>query len=64
MSDSVIWRPIFITGFSEVIGSWKTIAISVPQSSRICWRLQVDDLAALEDDAALADRRCAWGAGP
>ena len=31
-SDSVIWLPTFITGLSEVIGSWKTMAISVPQS--------------------------------
>ena len=30
-SDSVICLPIFITGLSEVIGSWNTIAISVPQ---------------------------------
>ena len=31
----MIWRPIFMTGFSEVIGSWKIIAISVPQISRM-----------------------------
>ena len=31
-SDSVICVPIFITGFSDVIGSWKIIAISVPQT--------------------------------
>ena len=37
VSDSVICRPIFMTGFSDVIGSWKTIAISVPQTSRICF---------------------------
>ncbi len=35
LSDSVICRPIFITGLSDVIGSWKIIAISVPQISRI-----------------------------
>ena len=29
--DSVIWLPIFITGFSDVIGSWKTIAMCAPQ---------------------------------
>ena len=33
-SPSVIWLPIFSTGLSEVIGSWKTIAICVPQSWR------------------------------
>ena len=31
----MIWLPIFMTGLSEVIGSWKTIAISEPQMSRI-----------------------------
>ena len=35
-SDSVIWRPTRTTGLSEVMGSWKTIAISVPQ--RLCIR--------------------------
>ena len=34
-SDSVIWRPIFMTGFSAVIGSWKIIAISSPHRARI-----------------------------
>ena len=28
----MIWLPIRITGLSDVIGSWNTIAISVPQS--------------------------------
>ena len=31
-SDSVIWRPIRTTGFSDVIGSWKTMAmLGTPQ---------------------------------
>ena len=34
-SDSVIWRPIFTTGLSEVIGSWKTMPISAPHTWRI-----------------------------
>ena len=34
----MIWRPIFMTGLSDVIGSWKTMAISVPHSARI-WAL-------------------------
>ncbi len=34
-SGSVICLPIFITGFSDVIGSWKTIAMSLPQKRRI-----------------------------
>ncbi len=29
--DSVIWCPMRMTGFSEVIGSWNTIAICAPQ---------------------------------
>ena len=35
-SGSAIWSPIFISGFSEVIGSWKIIAISWPHTWRIC----------------------------
>jgi hypothetical protein len=34
-SDSVICRPILMTGLSEVIGSWKTIDISEPHTLRI-----------------------------
>jgi hypothetical protein len=30
-SDSVICLPMRMTGFSDVIGSWKTIDIWVPQ---------------------------------
>ena len=33
--DSLSWLPIFMTGFSEVIGSWNTIAICAPQNLRI-----------------------------
>ena len=39
-SDSVIWLPIFMTGFSAVIGSWKIMAISSPHSSRYCESLR------------------------
>ena len=38
---SAICLPTFITGLSEVIGSWKIIAISAPQMSRRCVRLMV-----------------------
>ena len=31
---STIWSPILRTGFSEVIGSWKIIAISAPRTRR------------------------------
>src|SRR4051794_9845724 len=34
-SVSVIWRPIVRTGFSEVIGSWNTMPISLPRIRRI-----------------------------
>jgi len=34
-SPSVIWRPMESTGFSEVIGSWKIMAISRPRTRRI-----------------------------
>ena len=36
-SGSVICLPIFISGFSETIGFWKTIDISAPQRWRICF---------------------------
>ncbi len=32
-STSVTWTPIGTTGFSELIGSWKTMAISRPRRS-------------------------------
>ena len=51
-SDSVIWSPIFMTGFSDVIGSWNTIAISVPQTPRISLGAEADDLGALVAGAA------------
>ena len=34
--DSVSAAPIFLTGFSDVIGSWNTIAISRPQKCFDC----------------------------
>ena len=33
-SGSAIWSPTRISGLSELIGSWKTIAIAVPHTSR------------------------------
>ena len=35
---SVSWRPTESIGWSEVKGSWKTIAISRPEISRSCFR--------------------------
>ena len=43
-SDSVIWLPIRCTGLSDVMGSWKTMAIWVPQSSRSSSLGSVEDL--------------------
>ena len=40
-SDSVICLPIVMTGLSELIGSWKTIATSAPQMWRISLSLSV-----------------------
>ena len=34
-SGSMIWKPMVSTGFNEVIGSWKIIAMSRPRISRI-----------------------------
>jgi hypothetical protein len=36
-SDSVIWRPTGITGFSAVSASWKTIATSRPGRGGRAW---------------------------
>ena len=60
----MIWLPIFITGFSDVIGSWKIIAICEPQNSRISLAARPMMLGALEAHRALADRARAWGAAP
>jgi hypothetical protein len=49
---SVICRPIFTTGLSEVIGSWKTMAISLPQISRISLLETFREVLALEEDLA------------
>ena len=46
----MICLPIFISGLSDVIGSWKIIDISRPQRSRIWAGDAVDRLAALEAD--------------
>jgi hypothetical protein len=34
-SGSMIWKPMVSTGFNEVIGSWKIIAMSRPRISRM-----------------------------
>ena len=54
----MIWRPIFITGLSDVIGSWKTIAISVPHSARSWSLLAPDELLARRRWPTRCGRRC------
>ena len=52
----MICLPTFITGFSDVIGSWKIIAICEPQYSRIALASRLAELLAVEENRALADR--------
>ena len=54
-SGSMICSPIGRTGLSEVIGSWKIIAISRPRTFAHLIFGQVEEVAALEHDAALRD---------
>ena len=56
-SGSVSWRPMVSTGFSDVIGSWKIIAISRPRISRISSSESSRRSRPLNSD--LARRRCA-----
>src|SRR5881397_1437802 len=53
-SPSVIWRPIVSTGLSEVMGSWKIIAISLPDAPHRFF-VQRQEVAPLEEDAAADD---------
>ena len=53
-----------MTGFSDVIGSWKTIAISGPRGRASAAGDEPDDVVALEPDRGPAGRRRALGAGP
>ena len=43
----MIWSPILWTGFSEVIGSWKIIAISAPRTLRSSFSEAADQLRPL-----------------
>ncbi len=52
---SVICAPIFMTGLSDVIGSWKTMAISLPADPRSAFGASVEQVRALEDDLAADD---------
>ena len=52
-SGSMICSPIDRTGLSEVIGSWKIMEMSRPRISRISSSESVEQVAALEQDAAV-----------
>ena len=54
-SASRICRPIVSTGLSEVIGSWKIIAISRPRIERSSLVVQREQVAAAEHRGALRD---------
>ena len=56
-STSVICVPILSVGFSDVIGSWKIIAISLPRTSSSSLLGERRQVAALEEDLALDDLR-------
>ena len=58
---SVTCRPIVKTGFSEVIGSWKIMLISLPRTFRISSHDSVEKIVAVEPDFAAND--AAWGIG-
>ena len=51
----MIWRPIVSTGFSEVIGSWKIIAMSLPRILPHLVVVELEQVAPVEDDLALDD---------
>ena len=48
---SAIWSPTVKTGFSDVIGSWKIIEISLPRIFSSSLSVERGEVAALEEDA-------------
>ena len=63
-SGSAICLPIFMTGLSDVIGSWKIIAISAPQMSRRSLQAHGGELHALEAHGALRGSTLRRGSRP
>ena len=51
-TTSAICSPTVKTGLSEVIGSWKIIAIALPRTSRRSFSGELDEVAAVEQDLA------------
>ena len=54
-STSAIWLPMVSTGLSEVIGSWKIIAMSLPRTARIASVAEREQIDAGELDRAAGD---------
>ena len=54
-STSAIWLPMVSTGLSEVIGSWKIMAMSLPRTPRIASSLERQQIDAGEHDRAAGD---------
>ena len=52
---SMIWSPMVKTGFSEVIGSWKIMEISLPRIFLISCLALAQQVLALEEDLAADD---------
>ena len=55
VTTSAICLPIIIVGFSDVIGSWKTMPISLPLTARSSASLELDEIPAFEPDLAARD---------
>ena len=49
---SAIWSPTVSTGLSEVIGSWKIIAMRLPRMRAHLGFVELEEVAALEAHAA------------
>ncbi len=49
------WLPMVSTGLSEVMGSWKIMAIRLPRMRQISSSLSLQEVPALEQDLALDD---------
>ena len=60
----MIWAPILCTGFSEVIGSWKIIAMSLPRISRRREFERLQQVLAAEERAPLARSPSCLGFSP
>ena len=54
-SASVIWRPMVSTGLSEVMGSWKIMAILLPRTLRISSSLSLSRSRPVKEHLAAHD---------